>query len=376
MMAPPKYPPKKNKPKGKENTVANAKDKKRPSEHDNEASVKRGKTDNNDDTIKASTSKTKLKPPNKVNAIELNVTKAKKTNDLQLNDIEIDDNASKDKVEGNPVNAGSKTSNEVLISKSNSSNAKKEAKMVADSEKSNVNVASTKNANKNDNTDKNNSNKTKKVATDKNIETVNKKDGISDVNKKAVDKIKTLKTKSKTQDGLQVKKAKLTETESMNTVDKSKHIKKVNTDKTKYSQTNDVTKSNNEAKNLNPNRSAEKKKEKNLAERFSKNKIVTNKNVNEKINNKISLNNKSKAINKINKIVSGKTVDTNSKIPQKRPSSENIKKNPLRISPRKPQSNMAVEQDSSKSSVKSLQKPVTNIPRLLKKPLSKPKPVT
>ncbi|XP_050359681.1 uncharacterized protein LOC126779589 isoform X15 [Nymphalis io] len=42
----------------------------------------------------------------------------------------------------------------------------------------------------------------------------------------------------------------------------------------------------------------------------------------------------------------------------------------------KPQSNMAVEQDSSKSTVKSLQKPVTNIPRLLKKPLSKPKPVT
>ncbi|XP_046975155.1 uncharacterized protein LOC124541347 [Vanessa cardui] len=233
IMAPPKYPPKKIKPKGKENTVVNSKDKKRPSESNHEASVKRPKIDDNG--VKASTSKSKLnKLSNKVNSKDINEVTAKKSNDVQINkcsDVKNGDKSSNDQeANAKHVNADPKTSKEVFKSKSNSTNAKKDSKAVADSKKSPVNVDSTKNNVDN----QSNVSKTKKV-TDVNVESVGTADD-TDVNKK-----KAVKVKTKTQD-LQVKKAKLTDKEITNTVGNAKN-KKVQDSNTNDNNSNSVGKS-------------------------------------------------------------------------------------------------------------------------------------
>ncbi|CAH2101493.1 unnamed protein product [Euphydryas editha] len=206
----------------------------------------------------------------------------------------------------------------------------KDGKTVPDPKKSN-NVANSKNDNRKELD--NNTIKVKKVATVKNTEIKRTDVENMEKNLKSTDKTKT---KPKGTDDV-TKNSKATDRETVNPDKHSKNTKN-NTDTTKKTLNTNNEKS--------ENQKSDKSKPLNLAERFIKHKITTNKNNNEKQNakllkttsdfkkNKINvIGERRKSKSGVNKIIK-KNIKT-SKIPQKRLSSESVKKNPLRISPSK-----------------------------------------
>ncbi|XP_053623354.1 MATH and LRR domain-containing protein PFE0570w-like isoform X1 [Plodia interpunctella] len=108
--------------------------------------------------------------------------------------------------------------------------------------------------------------------------------------------------------------------------------------------------------------------------KITKGNIENNKNANnERLNQKLKVAGNTE-VNSVKKLSAGNTAKGTcadlkiSKIPQKMPKvTSSVKRNPLRISPRKMSSNSKISQGLAKT----IQKPVTSIPRLLKKPVVK-----
>ncbi|CAK1587893.1 unnamed protein product [Parnassius mnemosyne] len=388
VMAPPKTLPKKIKPKGKENVVENNKTGKtvKSANKIGDGGNIEGKIQSNDIPEKV------LEPENIVSHKRTaNGTKYEKVNN---NNKEIErktkksDNLTKDREFRETNNENVKKPNKMVKDNNNINGKRNQDNENADKGNKPIKgkkiISDESNIPKNVDTNRERSGntvKSTKVADTLNTKTVkeNVNTNIKDkqVSKQTETKQKIDKPKSKNmfEDNDDNKKEKNVATDKM----KSKPTKNIVTDKvqminkTKYLKETVVEKSKNiENQPINSGKGATTKQHK-LSGNTVYSKILKNQNK-PKVSITKSMNNRFLKAPKFDK--RNPNSQTSSNIPQKKSSAGNIlKKNPLRISPRKSLTkfNTMSHQNSIGSSQSSTRKVNTNIPRLIKKPVSKTK---